>query len=92
LATHPLPDPLLPPVDDGLTSDQTGASGTIPTQNPAGLSDSAASQEPNEVHVHIGRIEVTATTQAAPSGPKTRESTPPLSLDDYLARRQREQS
>ncbi|MFT3815304.1 MAG: hypothetical protein QM740_18330 [Acidovorax sp.] len=48
---------------------------------------SPAPAEPAEVHVHIGRIEVTAITQ--PQAPKraARERTQPLSLDAYLARR-----
>jgi hypothetical protein len=46
--------------------------------------------EPNEVHVHIGRIEVTAVAQPAP--PKRRAPAPvrgSMSLTDYLAERQR---
>jgi hypothetical protein len=46
--------------------------------------------EPNEVHVHIGRIEVTAVPQPAP--PKRRAPAPvrgSMSLTDYLAQRQR---
>jgi hypothetical protein len=46
--------------------------------------------EPNEVHVHIGRIEVTAVAQPAP--PKRRAPAPvrgSMSLTDYLAQRQR---
>jgi hypothetical protein len=46
--------------------------------------------EPNEVHVHIGRIEVTAVPQPAPP---TRRAPAPvrasMSLTDYLAQRQR---
>jgi hypothetical protein len=46
--------------------------------------------EPNEVHVHIGRIEVTAVAQPAP--PKRSTPAPvrgSMSLTDYLAQRQR---
>src|SRR5262249_9570037 len=46
--------------------------------------------EPNEVHVHIGRIEVTAVPQPAP--PKRRapaSARGSMSLTDYLAQRQR---
>ena len=46
-----------------------------------------AAGEPTEVHVHIGRIEVTALQQ--PSAPRKtpRSGRTPMSLDDYLARR-----
>ena len=51
---------------------------------------STRNTEPNEVHVHIGRIEVTAVPQPAP--PKRRAPAPvrgSMSLTDYLAQRQR---
>lgn len=41
--------------------------------------------EPNEVHVHIGRIEVTALPE--PARPQRRRGQAPMSLDDYLKRR-----
>lgn len=44
----------------------------------------------DEIHVHIGRIEVTALREAAPAKPPTRTPQPSLSLDDYLARRKGE--
>ncbi|HEF4760892.1 TPA: hypothetical protein SAN82_003339 [Pseudomonas putida] len=44
----------------------------------------------DEVHVHIGRIEVTALHEAAPAKPPPRTPQPSLSLDDYLARRKGE--
>lgn len=50
----------------------------------------AAEQEPTEVHVHIGRIEVTAVHEAPPA--RKRPEPPPRtapSLEDYLAQRQR---
>jgi hypothetical protein len=40
------------------------------------------------VHVHIGRIDVTA-VHAPPPSRKARAMPPPVSLDDYLARRGR---
>ena len=42
-----------------------------------------------EVHVHIGRIEVTAIQEAPIPKPATPGERQPMSLDDYLARRQR---
>jgi hypothetical protein len=44
------------------------------------------------IHVTIGRIEVTAMTQAAPAKRLTAPGKPAMSLDDYLARRQRRES
>lgn len=43
--------------------------------------------EPTEVHIHIGRIEVTAVHEAAPqrSKPKARQAA--MSLESYLAER-----
>jgi hypothetical protein len=48
----------------------------------------AAPGEPTEVHVHIGRIEVTA-VQPPPTAPRKREAAPRrgIALSDYLARR-----
>ncbi|MEN8176187.1 MAG: hypothetical protein ABFS23_10515 [Pseudomonadota bacterium] len=45
-----------------------------------------------EVHVHIGRIEVTALQESAPSSQQAPRSRgrKPMSLDEYLARRQRD--
>ena len=43
------------------------------------------------VHVTIGRIEVTAVTQPVPPKRSTEARKPSMSLDDYLARRQRRQ-
>jgi hypothetical protein len=44
----------------------------------------------DEIHVHIGRIEVTALREVAPAKPPTRTPQSSLSLDDYLARRKGE--
>ena len=84
-----LPDPLLPPVDDREVPVRTRPSRTSPVEKSSGISGPAASSEPNEVHVHIGRIEVTASTEPAAAKRPARRGTPPLSLDDYLARRER---
>jgi hypothetical protein len=45
--------------------------------------------QPNEVHVHIGRIEVTAVHQAASPRYRATPTNPPMSLDAYLAKRGR---
>jgi len=45
--------------------------------------------EPTEVHVHIGRIEVTAVAEAAPARSKPHAGKAPMSLDEYLAQRER---
>jgi hypothetical protein len=44
-------------------------------------------QPADEIHIHIGRIEVTAIQETAPSKRPARKGAAPLSLDDYLARR-----
>jgi hypothetical protein len=44
-------------------------------------------REPDEVHVHIGRVEITAIQEVAPAKHTRRKGPAPLSLDDYLARR-----
>ena len=43
--------------------------------------------ETPDIHVHIGRIEVTALPQTAAPQPKRRQGKSPMSLDDYLARK-----
>jgi len=48
-----------------------------------------AEAESTEVHVHIGRIEVTAVPESSPTRPARRPRREPMSLDDYLAQRQR---
>lgn len=53
---------------------------TVPLTSPA------APEPPNEVHVHIGRIEVTALQQDAAPKQKKHAARQPMSLDDYLAR------
>lgn len=51
---------------------------------------SAPVREPDEVHIHIGRIEVTAIHEPAPRPREARKGQPPLSLDDYLTKRKGE--
>jgi hypothetical protein len=49
----------------------------------------AASGEPSEVHIHIGRIEVSAVHEAAPPRRPPAPRPLPMSLDAYLAKRGR---
>jgi hypothetical protein len=52
--------------------------------------ETRAPDAPNEVHVHIGRIEVTAVHEPATAKPKARApGRQPMSLENYLARRDR---
>jgi hypothetical protein len=54
-----------------------------------GATSSAADRhDPPDVHIHIGRIELTAVT-APPSPPKRPPGRTPMSLDEYLDRRSR---
>lgn len=47
-----------------------------------------APEETTEVHVTIGRIEVTAVQEAEAQKPAPRRRPAPMSLDEYIARRQ----
>jgi hypothetical protein len=51
--------------------------------------DRANVAAPTDVHITIGRIEVTAVHPPAASPRKPREARAPMSLDDYLTRRQK---
>lgn len=57
------------------------------TVSAAPTTAAAPSQQPDEVHIHIGRIEVTAVQESASSKRETRKGRAPLSLDDYLSKR-----
>lgn len=71
--SRPRPAPLVPAT-------------TLPTA--AGM-HAAAHDGPNEVQIHIGRIEITAVHQAAPLRHRPAPANPPMSLDAYLAKRGR---
>jgi len=75
--------PLLPP--------QRGPNGTAlfkAASGPQGSSWRAPVEETTEVHVSIGRIEVTAVHEALPTPKRaSTRSQRALSLEDYLARR-----
>ena len=47
-------------------------------------------EETTEVHVNIGRIEVTAVHEAAPPKRQSAAAAKPMTLDEYLARRQKQ--
>ena len=49
----------------------------------------AKAEEPTEVHVHIGRIDVTAVHEPAAPRRRPAGAPAPMSLDTYLARRSR---
>jgi hypothetical protein len=87
-APPPSPNPLIPAFRPRATSTPSAQQRPGP-QASSGQIDHTAVTAPDEIHVHIGRIEVTA-VQEAPK-PKAREQRgqAPMSLDDYLAKRQR---
>lgn len=88
LPAVPMPHPLLPRAEHlahMLSPHQT--------LHPHPVGDSArqpiaAWEETTEVHVTIGRIEVTAVQEAPAQRPAPRRRNAPMSLDEYIARRQ----
>jgi len=77
-------EPLLPlaqPAREPFRSAAIASNGN-PERRPAGLIE-----ETTEVHVSIGRIEVTAVHDPAPPKPVATRRNAPMSLDDYLAKR-----
>jgi hypothetical protein len=81
-APSPLLDGQHQPQAHATTATRAGAAFDIRSSNPTDA-------EPTEVHVHIGRIEVTAVQESAPQRPKTPPARKSTSLDDYLAKRRR---
>ena len=80
------PTPLMPPPlrAEALA---TGAVRSVTATPPA--ASGSRSGEANEVHVTIGRIEITAVHEAAPPRRTGKTGKPLTSLDDYLRQRQR---
>lgn len=76
------PETLLPPLDARADAAHPPAASAPATSSPP------RPAEPPEVHVHIGRIDVTAVPQATKSRPAARGQ-PPMSLEAYLASRRR---
>ncbi len=86
-----VPEPLLPALES-RPEPASGASAELAVPEPVPR-EHAFDQQANEVHVHIGRVEVTAVSEAPPPPRKRSEShRQPMSLDDYLAKRQRDRS
>lgn len=91
-ASYGDPPPLLPPrqMHSAAAAHQRQVSPGAPHAAHAFMPSRQAAPapaEPAEVHVHIGRIEVTAITQPQTPRRAAREAPEPLSLDAYLARR-----
>lgn len=63
-----------------------GASSAFDARPQPGQAGPAAT---DEIHIHIGRIEVTAVQEAATPRARERAATAPMSLQDYLDRRRR---
>jgi hypothetical protein len=80
------PDPLLPPQPRTLAP-ASGAIRSKPVTPPGATARPDA--EPTEVHVTIGRIEITAVHEAAPPQRAAKPRRPLMSLDDYLNQRQK---
>ena len=57
---------------------------------PGGAAWQSQVEETTEVHVSIGRIEVTAVHEAPPPKRQAPVTAKPMTLDEYLARRQRQ--
>ena len=74
-------EPLLPPTQPVRAPT---ASASIDNQ---GRLSAGSIEETTEVHIIIGRIEVTAVHEPAPAKPAAARRNAPMSLDDYLAKR-----
>jgi hypothetical protein len=88
LGPAPMVEPLLPP-QRAMHSPAWNARNRSPDSSRGPASASGAG-EATEVHVTIGRIEVTAVHEAPPSKRRTPPSAKPMTLEEYLARRRGE--
>lgn len=82
-----LPAPLLP--RQRPTKVTTAAPNASPAPRGSAGAARQESTEPNEVHVHIGRIEVTAIQESTQPKLRPKRGQAPMTLDNYLAKRQR---
>lgn len=87
-----LPAPLLAPTETPHAAEaqpRVPARGLMPrvAQQDLRAGTPAAEAAGNEVHVHIGRIEVTAVREAPAARMRAAKGRSPMSLDEYLARR-----
>jgi hypothetical protein len=88
LGPAPMVEPLLPP-QRAMHSPAWNARNRSPDSSRGPASASGAG-EATEVHVTIGRIEVTAVHEAPPSKRRAPPSAKPMTLEEYLARRRGE--
>jgi hypothetical protein len=82
---------LMPPAADRSAFAPAMRSAMGATPQPARWPQAGAdvADEATEVHIHIGRIDVTAVHEAPPPRRRAAPTLAPMSLDTYLARRSR---
>jgi hypothetical protein len=81
-------EPLFPP--QRATHSPAWNAGNRPPDSSRGSASASGAGEATEVHVTIGRIEVTAVHEAPPPKRRTPPSPKPMTLEEYLARRRGE--
>lgn len=84
---HSEPAPLLPPMRADASSSGMGTPQQLSALRAMGAAQQNPSSQDTEVHIHIGRIDVTAVHEKPQPKARTRERTQPVSLDAYLAAR-----
>lgn len=82
------PAPLLPAAEHHAHRQAPHLALRTGQEQAASRQPAGAVEETTEVHVTIGRIEVTAVQETPSQKPATRRRPAPMSLDDYIARRQ----
>jgi len=83
---HAYPPPLLP-LKNAARPPALDVWASAPRGEPGSSARQGQIEETTEVHVSIGRIEVTAVHEAPQQKRQTPAAAKPMSLDDYLARR-----
>lgn len=83
-----MPSPLLPRIERRVHEPAPHPALRPSPVQPEARQRAGAVEETTEVHVTIGRIEVTAVQEAAAQKPASRRRPAPMSLDEYIARRQ----